>query len=331
MTQPGSESFNARRLVHNFGIEGPFDAERGIKVGKAILVVAGADGDLSDKEWSFFLGLARHFGASEGIIDEYLKFDHRGARLEDLLDASTRPAARVILFDAVRTARVDGFHERERASARRAAQVLGLDAGVVSAIESQLALEDGVRNARITLLSSNGPTLPAPAKSLSKDAPHAYGQRFARGRIQYDDFFRDERYGLSGPMPHEFAMNVGKAILTVAGAEGSVSASEMGWFLDMVDALGAPPEAVEQFRRFDYKSAKLENLLTPELRPLARIILFEAMNVARVDGIHDKERQAAVKAARVLGVDASFVSAVEAYFSVEEAVRQARLRVLSPH
>lgn len=146
-------TFDAHHVRQTFGVTFPLTPALREKVGKAILVVAGADGALSDTEMDYFLGLARTWGASDAQLEAFQKFDYRAARLADLLDAETRPLARIILYEAVRIARSDGFAANEREAAARAAKMLGLDAHIVVDIEALLGIEDAVRAARIRLLS----------------------------------------------------------------------------------------------------------------------------------------------------------------------------------
>lgn len=136
-----------------YGVTSPIPPEVQMKVGKAILCVAGADGDLSPTEMNYFLGVSKTMGLTDAHLEELMKFDYRAARLSDLLDKSTKPLARIVLYDALRVARADRVNPPEREAAIKMAKLLGLDPGLVTAIEGVLGIEDSLNAARIRLLS----------------------------------------------------------------------------------------------------------------------------------------------------------------------------------
>ncbi|WP_436318662.1 helix-turn-helix domain-containing protein [Streptomyces griseofuscus] len=55
--------------------------------GKALLVIAGADGEVGEAELARLVDHQRRMGAPEEVIGLYEEFDHRGAELMDLLPA----------------------------------------------------------------------------------------------------------------------------------------------------------------------------------------------------------------------------------------------------
>lgn len=82
--------------------------------------------------------------------------------------------------------------------------------------------------------------------------------------------------------------------------------------------------------KFDPRSEKLETYLTPEVRPYARVILYDAVRCAASDGFAENERRLAHRAAKLLGQPADLVPWIEGVIMLEETTRQARLRLLSP-
>ncbi len=120
--------------------------------GKAVLVIAAADGVLSKTERDYFLEMSRGFGAPEPVLEEYRKFDPKSAKLDELLDPEYRHLARHFVYDAIKVARADGYHEKEAEAVRKAAKILGIDDWTVSSIEALIEAEDGLRKARHTLL-----------------------------------------------------------------------------------------------------------------------------------------------------------------------------------
>ena len=124
-----------------------------IKFGKAVMVIAAGDGELSRTERDFFLGMARGFGASEQTIQEYSAFDPHSEKLENLLTPDYRHLARHFLYDAIKVSRTDGYHQKEHEQVLRAAKLLGIDAWTVQAIEAIVQAEEGLRATRLALLT----------------------------------------------------------------------------------------------------------------------------------------------------------------------------------
>jgi tellurite resistance protein len=94
-------------------------------------------------------------GAPPEMREEFAKFDAVDARLEDFLDENVRPVARIVLLDAIRVSRADGFAEKERALAKRGARRLGIEESWVDAMEAQLVVEDAIREARVLALAAH--------------------------------------------------------------------------------------------------------------------------------------------------------------------------------
>jgi tellurite resistance protein len=124
--------------------------------GNVLLAIAGADGEISAREWEFLEGLGRSLGAPDQQIDKWRKFDYKGANLDSLLQhAHVKPRGRALLYDAIRVSRADGtYAKEEKAAAARVAKLLGVDAAVLTAIEALVEMETSVRNMRSTLLYS---------------------------------------------------------------------------------------------------------------------------------------------------------------------------------
>lgn len=150
--------------------------------------------------------------------------------------------------------------------------------------------------------------------------------------IGLEEFFGPmEQYGAPpGPVPPEWKVQVGKAILTLAAADGELSAREWSKWKLLARIAGQPQSVIDELSRIDFTREKLETYFTPELRPAARGILHEAVKVARADGYAEAERAATRQAARLLGLDEQFVVALEAILDLEDALNRARARLLAP-
>jgi uncharacterized membrane protein YebE (DUF533 family) len=136
-----------------YGIERPVSDEFHIQMGRAILAVAGADGELSAGEMTFYLGRARKLGMSADGLEIMRSFDYRSIDLGAAAALVPATLRKVLLYEAILVARVDGFAEREREAARRWAAALGLDPSLVAQVEEHVEREDGLRTARIELLT----------------------------------------------------------------------------------------------------------------------------------------------------------------------------------
>jgi tellurite resistance protein len=127
-------------------------------VAQALLVIMGADGEVSAPEWKAFSDRARSFGYPEPAIEELKSFDFKSARLEDYVPAiKAMKYGRNVLFDAVKFARADGiYHTKERDAVMRLANLLDIDPLVVQAIEGLVESEDGLERARLAILAGEG-------------------------------------------------------------------------------------------------------------------------------------------------------------------------------
>jgi tellurite resistance protein len=124
---------------------------------KAIIAVAGADGEVSPKEFHYLLGRAKMFGTPDHELEEAMKFDPRSVPLGEVVKHVPPAARRNLLYESILVARSDGFAEPERRAAQRMARELGVDPAFVDAVESHLEIEDAVRRARIRLLTGRPP------------------------------------------------------------------------------------------------------------------------------------------------------------------------------
>lgn len=120
---------------------------------KILLVIAGADG-ISTSEREYFTGWLRAIGHPETLSRQLLGFDPRHADVDEMLEhfktllqrtvepRIARLLLRAVLYDGARVASMtDAYSAEERAEMRRVGKVLGIDASMVAAIETQVELE----------------------------------------------------------------------------------------------------------------------------------------------------------------------------------------------
>ena len=126
--------------------------------------------------------------------------------------------------------------------------------------------------------------------------------------------------------PFEAYLNYGYALLAIVGADGEVSEPERNWLINHQQMVGAPSEVIEKCKTFDYKNAKLEDLL-PKITvdvpgwSAPRTLLYHAIKMTRADKDYAKAEQEAVKkAAKLLGVEDDITMALNALVEMEEKV-----------
>lgn len=144
-----SEQFEATH-----GVNATMDPQIMMHVAQALLVVMGADGEVSPREWAAFEGRARTYGYPEEAIQALKAFDFKTAKLEDYVPSiTTWGFQRNVLHDAIVFARADGeYHVKERAAVAHLAKLLGIEPYVVEAIEGIVEAEEGLQKARIAIL-----------------------------------------------------------------------------------------------------------------------------------------------------------------------------------
>jgi tellurite resistance protein len=114
---------------------------------KAMLIVAGADGEISPQEWEWFYCTRRLLGYPEEMLASLREFDFRNAKLEDYLSGYPvgLDVARGLLFGAICMASADGYVAEERAALARVAAQLGVDSAIVATLESMAEMETSLR------------------------------------------------------------------------------------------------------------------------------------------------------------------------------------------
>jgi tellurite resistance protein len=147
---------------------------------------------------------------------------------------------------------------------------------------------------------------------------------------RHSHVYLQELFGITKKISREEAAKNGKAMLICAGADG-LSKKELDYAINLFKAYGTPDDLLEEYESFDYKKAKLEDYLAPGGTAPPRVILYHAIKISRADGVYSKEERAATrKAAKLLGVEVSAVSAIEGLVEVEEATNRTRMALLYP-
>jgi uncharacterized membrane protein YebE (DUF533 family) len=134
-----------------YGVEA-IEAEDNANYAKALLIIAGADGVVSDAEWTWFYERGRAMGVPEFVLESFKGFDWRNAKIQDHCGTS-RTVARILIYDAITMARADGpYSPEEIAAVREAAGILGVSEDTVESLEGLVELEETLRRMRHRLL-----------------------------------------------------------------------------------------------------------------------------------------------------------------------------------
>jgi tellurite resistance protein len=150
----GTRDFTLRMM---YGTSlGNHEPEMQLRLAKAIMIIASADGELSPAEWAALVGGFRAAQMPDAMLDELARFDGRTAKLEDYLTGDYKhlqAPARVMLYTAIWISGADGHYAaEERAMAARAAKILGIDDDLLASLESHAEIEATAAAGRAALL-----------------------------------------------------------------------------------------------------------------------------------------------------------------------------------
>jgi tellurite resistance protein len=134
-------------------------------------------------------------------------------------------------------------------------------------------------------------------------------------------------------LPAEVLTRYGQAVQTIAGADGQLSAHERELLLADARWRGVPEPVVTAWREYDWRGADMSQVIA-ELRPLlspvtARLVIYDALRVARADGHYRvEEREAVQKAGTLLGLPPDALRQIEELVTRELAVLDLQKSVL---
>ncbi len=145
---------------NRYNITAPIDFDVAMNYGGTLMAIAGADGELAEKEFQWYVDEQRIlFVDSEEYIETLRKFDWKNANLEELLNGIKYDFSinfrRAMLYQAIKMSRADGvYQEKEKAAVAKAAEILGIERSVVISIESLAEMEDASERLRLSLFET---------------------------------------------------------------------------------------------------------------------------------------------------------------------------------
>jgi uncharacterized tellurite resistance protein B-like protein len=146
---------------HRYNITAPVDFDVAVKYGGALMAIAGADGELAEKEFQWYVDEQELLTKNSAeLIEALRKFDWKNASIEEILGGISYDFPvnfrRVMLYQAIKMSRADQeYHEKEKAAVAKAAEILGLDRSTVVSLESVAEMEEATERLRLALFETD--------------------------------------------------------------------------------------------------------------------------------------------------------------------------------
>lgn len=145
---------------HKYNITEPIDFGVAVNYGGALMAIAGADGELKEEEFQWYIDEQEILIVeSEEYIETLRKFDWKNAKVEALLNGIKYDFPlnfrRTMLYQAIKMCRADGnYHEKEKASVAKTAEILGIEKSMATSLESLAEMEDAAQRLRLSLFET---------------------------------------------------------------------------------------------------------------------------------------------------------------------------------
>jgi hypothetical protein len=149
------DRIEAHLQEETYGAVHRFPDEMATTYGHLILMIVGADGEVSADEWRYLVGRAKAMGLTDANIETWRGFDYKHGDLAATVQkfySMLGAKGYAFIYDAVKVARVDGYHDAEKRAVRRAAAAAGIPEHVVHQLENLVETEEQLRQLRIALM-----------------------------------------------------------------------------------------------------------------------------------------------------------------------------------
>ncbi|NEP03200.1 MAG: hypothetical protein F6K58_32080 [Symploca sp. SIO2E9] len=163
----------------------------------------------------------------------------------------------------------------------------------------------------------------------------------SNGKTLQSSPYSKRQYNIHQPGDFDSAVNYSRVLLAIAGAEGELAEAELDWYINELVLFGCTEESLPEINKeyistvksLNWKNVNLEELLGkinfdfPMDCP--KVILYQAIKMCRADReYHQKEKEAIRKAAQILGVSLTDVTAIESLVEMEESADKLRYFLL---
>jgi len=298
----------------------------------ALLTIAGADDIVSKEEMNWLMtDFVEIIGADDEFKKDIENFDYRNAVLEEILNQIHFECdvkyKRALVYDAIKMAKADNhFAEKEQQAVENASHFLNIPIYLAKTIKGLVSTERSLEETRQSIFELH--SLPF----------EEYEKRLSENKMKNTSITIRKLFGIN-KTTDETQLNYGKALMMIAGADGEIAEEEKQWYRDTYATEdNTPDEIVEQVLNFDFQTARMEDVIgnfTVDVSiNFARVLFYDAMKMARADDdYHIAEQKAAIKAARLLGVDVNIAHTIEYMIDTEERVEKMRRTLfgLDPH
>lgn len=137
------------------------------------------------------------------------------------------------------------------------------------------------------------------------------------------------KYNLTTSIDFDVAVKYSGVLMAIASADGELTEQELDWYIEEQILIGGTEEYIEAIAAIDWRNANIEELLgeIKDYFPLncSHCLLYQAIKMSRSDGsYHDKEKAAVARAAKILGIEDSVVTSMEALVEMEDATDRLR-------
>ena len=149
---------------HKYNGTKPIDFEVAVNYSGALMAIAGADGELAEAELQWYIDEQEMMVVESEEKKEYIEalsqFDWKNASVEELLSSLKYDFPlnfrRTMLYQAIKMCRADGnYHDKEKASVAKAAEILGIERSVAASLESLAEMEDSAERLRLALFETD--------------------------------------------------------------------------------------------------------------------------------------------------------------------------------
>ena len=282
----------------------------------ALLIVAGADGEVSNDEMQWLeKDFTRIVEAPDGFRKKIREFDWANADLEEVLDKVRADFPmnyiRALVYDSIKMAMADSdFDEAEKSTARKIASILNVPIYIARTIEGLVSTEKSVMEIRQSIFEIDLEEINKhPNRSFSN---LLFAQTFMLGTS--DDLH----------------LNYGYALMTIAGADGSVSKKEKDWYRKEFAPLAKVPlNIVDKVVNYNFKIGDLKHIIaqikTDISVNLSKTLLYHGIKMSRADTVYANEEKDMVQdAAKLLSIPQDIAQTIQYLVDTEERIEKMR-------
>ncbi len=284
-----------------------------LNLGKILMMIAGSDGDITEKELDYFYGYARGLNAPPEMFEEWKRFDWSNGDIEHCVSRLSTFATtwrRRLIYMAIKVSSADGQYDTaEQAQIHRLGELFRVAPIYIKTIEHLVCVENTLSSLRYSLFGSE-----------VMDKPDVDG-------VVYEATTQNRELLGEAYLSHDDLLNIGKILLIVAGADGELSRDEFEYFVGFCKGMGATRSVIKEWKDFDWRNGDIDACIAGLSHfdsPRRYRILYAAIKVAWSDNVYAaEERDASKTAGRKLSVTRPMIVAIEGQIRIERGLTHA--------